>query len=116
MKEIKAYIRSIKPEEVVHALEEAGAPGITAVEVKCIGSTIDPEKAKYSIEYAEKLSPTTKLEIVCRDEAAERLITVIRGKAYTGQIGDGAIFISDIRDAVKIRTGEKGEGVLLMSP
>jgi len=80
MKEIKAYIRVIKAEDVIHALEEAGVPGLTAIEVKAIGRAMEPEKAKYSIEYAEKISPITKLEVVCKDEDVVRLVNIILGK------------------------------------
>lgn len=113
MKEIKAYIRLDKAEEVIHALEDAGVPGFTAIEVKAIGAAAVPEKTKYSIEYAERVSPIVKLEAVCSDEDLERLVDVIKGKAYTGHKGDGMIFVSDVDYAVKIRTGERGEGALL---
>lgn len=116
MKEIKAYIRVIKAEDVIHALEEAGVPGFTAIEVKAIGRAIEPERAKYSIEYAEKISPITKIEVVCKEEDVERLVDIIREKAYTGHKGDGIIFVSDVSYAVKIRTGERGEGALLPGP
>lgn len=112
MKEIKAYIRVRKAEEVIHALEDTGVPGFTAIEVKAIGAAVEPERAKYSVEYAERISPITKLEVICRDEDAQRLVDIIREKAYTGHKGDGIIFVSDVTDAVKIRTGEEGEGAL----
>ncbi|MBI3752838.1 MAG: P-II family nitrogen regulator [Deltaproteobacteria bacterium] len=113
MKEIKAYIRVRKAEDVIHALEEAGVPGLTAIEVKAIGAAIEPERAKLSIEYAERISPITKLEVVCRDEDVVRLADIIRDKAYTGHKGDGIIFVSGVEYAVKIRTGEWGEGALI---
>ncbi|MBI5286085.1 MAG: P-II family nitrogen regulator [Deltaproteobacteria bacterium] len=113
MKEIKAYIRVRKAEEVIHALEDAGVPGFTAIEVKAIGRAVEPERVKYSVEYAERVSPITKLEVVCKDEDVKRLVDIIREKAYTGHKGDGIIFVSDITDAVKIRTGEEGERALL---
>jgi len=113
MKEIKAYIRTRKAEEVIHALEEAGVPGFTAVEVKAIGRAVEPEREKISVEYAERVSPITKLEVVCRDEDVQRLVDIIREKAYTGHRGDGIIFVSDVNNAVKIRTGEQGERALI---
>lgn len=116
MKEIKAYIRVIKAEAVIHALEEAGVPGLTVIEVRAIGAAIEPERAKYSIEYAEKISPITKIEIVCKDEDVERLVGIIKKKAYTGHKGDGMIFVSEVNYAVKIRTGEQGERALLPGP
>ncbi len=116
MKEIKAYIRELKAEDVIHALEEAGVPGVTAIEVKRTGPDIAPEKARYSIDYGEKICPITKIEIVCRDGDVVRLVDVIQKTAYTGHRGDGAIFVSNIEHAVKIRTGEWGEGALLPGP
>lgn len=116
MKEIKAYIRVIKAEEVIHALEKAGVPGFTAIEVKAIGAAVEPERAKFSIEYAEKISPITKIELVCKDEDVVRIVDIIKETAYTGHKGDGIIFVSDVNEAIKIRTGEKGNAALLPSP
>lgn len=116
MKEIKAYIRLIKAEDVIHALEKAGVPGFTAIEVKAIGAAVEPERAKFSIEYAEKISPITKIELVCKDEDVVRIVDIIKETAYTGHKGDGIIFVSDVNEAIKIRTGEKGNAALLPSP
>ena len=116
MKEIKAYIRLIKAEEVIHALEKADVPGFTAIEVKAIGAAVEPERAKFSIEYAEKVSPITKIELVCKGEDVVRLVDIIKETAYTGHKGDGIIFVSGVDYAVKIRTGEWGELALLSSP
>ena len=116
MKEIKAYIRLIKAEDVIHALEKAGVPGFTAIEVKAIGSAVEPERTKFSIEYAEKISPITKIELVCKDEDVVRIVDIIKETAYTGHKGDGIIFVSDVNEAIKIRTGEKGSAALLPSP
>ena len=116
MKEIKAYIRLIKAEEVIHALEKADVPGFTAIEVKAIGAAVEPERAKFSIEYAEKISPITKIELVCKDEDVVRLVDIIKETAYTGHKGDGIIFVSGVDYAIKIRTGERGEMALLPTP
>ncbi|MEE9614142.1 MAG: P-II family nitrogen regulator [Thermodesulfobacteriota bacterium] len=113
MKEIKAYIRQIKAEEVIHALEEAGVPGLAIIEVKAIGKEVEGEKTRFSIDYAEKVCSTVKIEVVCRDEDSERLASIISKAAHTGQRGDGMIFVSDVAEAVKIRTGESGESALL---
>ncbi len=115
MKEIKAYIRCDKAEGVIYALEEAGVPGFTVIEVKGIGHAAVPGGERFSIEYAEKYCPVTKFEIVCKDEDAVKLVDVIRENAHTGHSGDGMVFVSDIGHAVKIRTGEWGEGALLPS-
>ncbi len=112
MKAIKAYVRSAKAEEVVHALEEAGAPCLTAIEVNTLGAGIDPEKSKFSMKYAEKICSSTKIEIVCKDGNAEMFMSIIREKAFSGHEGDGIIFLSNIIDALKIKTGLRGEDAL----
>lgn len=112
MKEIKAYIRHEKAEEVVRALEKAGASWITAVNVDELGVAADLEKAKYSIEYAEKICPLTKVEVVCGDGDAEWFISILREAAWTSRKGDGIILVSDVQDVIRIRTGERGEGAL----
>lgn len=113
MKEIKAYIRLIKAEEVIHALEEAGVPGFTLIEVKALGRAAVPEEVKYSINYDEEYSPITKIEVICKDEDLDRLCKIIEENGYTGHKGDGMIFVSDIEKCIKIRTRECGEGALI---
>ncbi len=113
MKEIKAYVRLEKTEEVIFALEQAGVPGLTAIEVRAVGKAAVPENERVSIDYVEKVSPVTKLETICRDEDAMRLVDVIRKAAYSGRRGDGMIFVSDIGYAVKIRNGLTGNAALI---
>ena len=112
MKEIKAYLRVEKAEEVMYALERAGVGGFTAIEVKALGTATVPEDEKLSIDYCGPVSDITKIELVCRDADVERLVDVLRGAAFTGHSGDGMIFVSDIAEAVKIMTNERGEGAL----
>ena len=110
MKEVKAYIRSRKAEEVIRALEEAGISGMTLIDVMALGpSRIDPRDYKYSIEYVKKYSKVAKLEIICPDNDVHRIVEIIRQKAYTGAKGDGMIFVSPVEMGVKIRTGAIGE-------
>jgi len=113
MKEIKAYIRLEKAEEVVEALEEAGVPGFTVIEVKALGAACVPEDEKLSIKYGEPVSPITKLEVVCSDGDLDRLVDIITAAAHTGYKGDGKIFVSEVVCAVKIRSGERGDAGLL---
>lgn len=116
MKEIKAYIRREKAEYVIAELEKAGVPGCTAVVVKGVGAAAVPEEEYLSIDYIEKISPVTKLEIVCKDEDAFRLVDVIKKTAYSGRRGDGMVFVSDINYALKIRTGETNDAALVSRP
>ncbi len=112
MKEIKAYMREFKAEEVINCLEDAGVPGIAVIKMQSTGKNI-AEDAQYSIEYCEKTSDITKIELVCSDEEVVRLVDIIQKTAYTGKKGDGMIFISNIEHAIKIKTGEWGDSALL---
>lgn len=112
MKEIKAYIRCAKAEEVVHALEDAGVPGFTIISVTGFKGASAPEKEQWSIEYAEKCAAVAKLELVCNDGEADGFVGIIKEKAYTGHSGDGMIFVTEVDRAVKIRTGDEGEAAL----
>ncbi len=113
MKEIKAYIRCSAVERVIQALHKIGAENLTVIDVMALGKTmIDPDHYKYSIECVEKYSDVAKIEIICADEDADRIVEVMRSEAYSGERGDGVIFISEVSRAVKIRTGESGEQIL----
>lgn len=112
MKEIKAYVRLEKAEEVVNALEGTGVPGFTAIEVTAFGTVCVPEDEKFSIDFAEKVSPAMKMEVVYSDDDCERIVDIITASSRTGYLGDGMIFVSEVTGAVKIRTGERGEAVL----
>ncbi|MFQ5735753.1 MAG: P-II family nitrogen regulator [Thermodesulfobacteriota bacterium] len=112
MKEIKSYFRMKKAEEVIYALEDAGVPGFTLVEVKALGGATVPEAERFSVEYSESYSPLVKLELVCDDGDMDRIAGIIREKAYTGHRGDGMIFCTDVCEAIKIRTGQRGAQAL----
>ena len=112
MKEIKAYIRTNALERTVKALEEAKAPGITVTTVHPVGYGFNPNYFAGTQDIT-KLYPTmSKVEVVCSDKDVDRLVEAISGKASTGHKGDGMIFVSPVEEAIKIRTGEKGESAL----
>ena len=114
MKEIKAYIRPEKIEEVVHTLEKEGIKVITAIEIKCVGRELNEGSARYSMDYTEKYCPFVKIEIVCGSTDTEKTVELIRRCAWTGHKGDGMIFVSTVDEAVNIRTGARGrEGISL---
>ena len=96
MKEIKAYIRPSMADRVISALELAGVPGMTVIDVSTLGKWADPERSKLSMEYCEKYCTTVKIELVCDDSDAEKFINIISEKARTGSKGDGKIFVSEI--------------------
>ena len=109
MKEIKAYIKTDRVEKVVQALNDAGAPGITVVEVHPVGYGFDVNYFSRSRETAKRFFEITKLEIVADEEDVHRFVEIIREQAHTGYKGDGMIFVTPVELAVKIRTGAVGE-------
>lgn len=108
MKEIKAFIRPTMADRVISALELAGVPGMTVIDVSTLGKWTDPERSKLSLEFCEKYCTTIKIEHVCENEDVEKFVKVIAEKARTGQKGDGKIFVSEISDAMSIRTRLRG--------
>jgi nitrogen regulatory protein PII len=110
MKEIKAYFRPAFLDAIVGALEQAGAADITIIRADAIGRLADVETDQHHIvrKYREKYSTVIKLELVCHDEDTPHYVEVIRRKAYTGEHGDGRVFVSEVAEAFNIRTGAKG--------
>ncbi len=111
MKKIEAIIRPHKLDEVRAALVDL-VSGMSIVEMKGFGRQRGHSEVYRGAEYKIDFVPKIRLEIVCKDEDAEKIIAVICVTAQTGKIGDGKIFISDIQDVIRIRTGERGEGVI----
>ena len=112
MKRIEAYIRVSKLEEVKDALGEAGIEGMTVSEVKGFGRQKGHTEIYRGSEYTVDFLPKIKVELVLPDEQVEAAIKAIGGAAKTGNIGDGKIFVSRVEDAVRIRTGEKGNSAV----
>ncbi len=108
MKEIKAYIRPDKIDSVIHELEIAGSKGMTVIDVSTIGNWADPDNSKVSIAYCEKYCRNIKLELICSNNDLEKFVNIILEKAHTGRKGDGKIFVSDVSDAISIRTKQHG--------
>jgi len=108
MKEIKAYIRPSMADRVISALELAGVPGMTIIDVSTLGKWADPQRSKLSLEYCEKYCTTVKIELVCDDQDADKFINIIAEKARTGTKGDGKIFVSEITNAISVRTKQHG--------
>ncbi len=112
MKRIEAYIKPFKLDEVKSALMEVGLGGMSVSEVKGFGRQKGHTELYRGSEYQVDFLPKVKIEIVVRDKEVERVVSVITAAARTGQIGDGKIFISNVEDAIRIRTGESGEDIL----
>jgi len=113
MKEIKAFIRASKAEEVIRALEAINVCDITLIDVMGIGTHLsDPSQAKYSIQLVDKYSQVAKIEIVCKKDSTHQIVETIRKTAYSGTHGDGMIYVMPVEMAVKIRTGSVGDEAL----
>ena len=108
MKKIEAIIRHFKLEDVKNALSEQGLTGMTITEVRGFGRQKGHTETYRGTEYAVDFVPKVKLEIVVADDRVQKLVETIIRAAQTGQIGDGKVFISDLHDAIRIRTGETG--------
>ncbi len=109
MKKIEAIIKPFKLEEVKDALGEIGIEGMTVSEVKGFGRQKGHTEIYRGSEYTVDFLPKIKLELVVGDGHAEAAVAVIIKSAKTGKIGDGKVFVSNIEEAVRIRTEEKGE-------
>lgn len=108
MREIKAYVRPNNLEEIIKALEKAGAPGITVVEVHPVGYGFEPNYFSRAREEIRRYPEIVKIEMVCRDDQVERFISTILRLACTGSKGDGRIFVSPVDDVIRIRDGSRG--------
>ncbi len=109
MKKIEAIIKPFKLDEVKDALQEVGLQGITVVEAKGFGRQKGHTEQHRGPEYVVDFLPKVKIEVICDDAIVDRAVEAICTAARTGRIGDGKIFISAVEEAIRIRTGEKGE-------
>jgi nitrogen regulatory protein P-II 1 len=109
MKKIEAIIKPFKLEEVKEALVLAGIQGMTITEVKGFGRQKGHVEIYRGSELQVLFIPKIKIEVVVPDSLVEIVIKIIQEKAYTGNVGDGKIFVIPIEDAVRIRTNERGE-------
>jgi nitrogen regulatory protein PII len=112
MKLILSVIRPHRLNEVKEALSEIGVAGLTVVEVKGAGRQKGQVERYRGSEYSVDLLSKIKLEVVVSDDQCEEVVQAIRKAAYTGEIGDGKIFILPLEDALRIRTGERGEDAI----
>jgi nitrogen regulatory protein P-II 1 len=108
MKKIEAIIKPFKLDEVKEALQEAGLQGITVTEAKGFGRQKGHTELYRGAEYVVDFLPKVKVEVVLGDDAVEAAIEAIRKAAQTGRIGDGKIFVSNVEEVIRIRTGETG--------
>ena len=109
MKKVEAIIRTHKLDDVKSALVEAGIEGMTVVEVRGFGRQKGHTEMYRGTEYAVDFVPKAKLEIILADETLQEAIDAVLQAAQTGNVGDGKIFVSDITESIRIRTGEMGD-------
>ena len=112
MKFIVAIVQPFKLDAVREGLSELGVEGLTASEVRGFGRQKGHREVYRGSEYTINYVPKVKLEIAVADELAERVVETIQNIAQTGKIGDGKIFVFELNEAIRVRTGEKGEDAL----
>jgi len=112
MKLIEAIIKPFKLEDVRDALSEIGVQGLTVCEATGFGRQKGHTELYRGAEYVVDLVPKIKLEIVIRDDQVDGVVDAITRSASTGKIGDGKIFVTPVRDVIRIRTGERGEAAI----
>lgn len=112
MKLVIAIIKPFKLDDVREALTEVGVAGMTVSEVKGFGRQKGQTEIYRGAEYSTNMVPKIKLEIVCPSDLCDRVVEAIQASANTGAIGDGKIFVLDVGQAVRIRTGETDQTAL----
>ncbi|MCI0333400.1 MAG: P-II family nitrogen regulator [Planctomycetes bacterium] len=112
MKKIEAIVRHFKLEDVKNALIEKGISGMTITEVRGFGRQKGHTEMYRGTEYRVDFVPKVKVEVAVDDAKLQTAIDAIVKAAQTGQIGDGKIFVSDLKETIRIRTGETGGGAL----
>jgi nitrogen regulatory protein P-II 1 len=108
MKKIEAVIKPFKLDEVKEALQDAGVQGMTVLEAKGYGRQKGHSELYRGAEYVIDFLPKIKIEVVVPDDMVSSVVDAIQAAARTGKIGDGKIFVSDVLDVIRIRTGETG--------
>jgi nitrogen regulatory protein P-II 1 len=112
MKKIEAIVRHFKLEDVKEALTQKGVTGMTITEVRGFGRQKGHTEVYRGTEYTVDFVPKVKIEVVVDDSKLQAVVDTIVKAAQTGQVGDGKIFVSDLKDAIRIRTAETGADAL----
>ncbi len=112
MKKIEAIIKPFKLDEVKDALQEIGLQGMTVTEVKGFGRQKGHTELYRGAEYVVDFLPKIKIELIIADDQVETALAAIQNAARTERIGDGKIFVSDVEQVIRIRTGESGSSAL----
>ncbi|EHL06083.1 nitrogen regulatory protein P-II [Desulfitobacterium hafniense DP7] len=112
MKKIEAIVRPGKLDDVQSALDDFGVSGLTVTQVLGCGNQKGHTQVYRGVEYKVYLLPKVKIEVVVTDQDVDQVISIITQAARTGEVGDGKIFVYPVEEAIRIRTGEKGDDVL----
>jgi nitrogen regulatory protein P-II 1 len=112
MKKIEAIIKPFKLDDVKEALQELGLQGMTVIEAKGFGRQKGQTELYRGAEYVVDFLPKIKIEVVVTDDQLSRAVDAIQSAARTGRIGDGKIFVSEVIEVVRIRTGETGASAI----
>jgi nitrogen regulatory protein PII len=112
MKMIVAVIKHFKLDNVKDALSQAGIQGMTVTEVKGFGRQKGHIEIYRGSSFEVRFIPKLKIEVAVSDEKLEDIVNIIQQSAHTGEVGDGKIFIYDLKDVIRIRTGDRGEGAI----
>ena len=112
MKKVEAIIRHFKLDDVKQALTEHGIAGMTVTEVRGFGRQKGHTEMYRGTEYEVDFVPKIKIEVVVANDRLQTVLDTILTSAQTGQVGDGKMFVYDMADVIRIRTGESGEGAI----
>lgn len=112
MKKVEAVIKPFRLDDVREALSEIGIAGMTAIEVRGFGRQKGQTELYRGAEYVIDFLPKVKIEVVVKEDDVDRCVEAITQAARTGKIGDGKIFVSDVEQVVRIRTGEVGSDAI----
>lgn len=112
MKKVEAIVKPFKLDEIRQALSDAGVQSMTVSDVNGFGRQKGHTEMYMGAEYAIDLLPKVKVEVVCNDEEVRLVMDTIESAAETGRIGDGKIFVVDVVEVVRVRTGERGPGAV----
>jgi nitrogen regulatory protein PII len=112
MKEVKAFIRADRADEVLTALSGAGLLHATLTHVLAMGPNTDPTASQVSMEFGRRVNRMVKLEVICPDRDIDRVVEIVRTAACTGQSGDGIISVCNVNRLVKVRNAEESTDAL----
>jgi nitrogen regulatory protein PII len=112
MKKVEAIIKPFKLDNVKEALNEIGIKGLTVSDVKGYGRQRGHKEIYRGAEYQVEFVPKVKIELVVDSARVDQVVETIRSSAHTGKIGDGKIFVSGVEEAIRVRTGERGEDAI----